>query len=308
MPNIVFSIIINCKNSEEYLEISIQSVLNQSYKNFELIIVDNNSIDKTKVISESFDDKRLRYFNTKKNLNLGEARNFGIEKAKGKYIGFLDSDDYWNKNKLEKTLNQFNNENVVFVYSNVNYFNDISNSKLYSNEFPFSKNIYNDLLKNYNLCISSCIINSLYLSQLTHLFDKNLEVCEDFDFFIRLSSMGNVNYINDVLVNYRIHSNNLTKTKRFLFFEEKNLIIKKLNSSLDIEPTLYNRLLCQNDLDKSKYLWKINKNHDAINQIFNSRFLKYSYKIFYSILFLFNYNFIKKIYSFFKNKKIDIDI
>lgn len=308
MPNILFSVIINCKNSEEYLEIAIQSVLNQSFKKFELIIVDNNSNDKTEIICKSFYDARIRYFNTKKNLNLGEARNFGIKKAKGNYIGFLDSDDYWNKDKLKKTLNQFKYKNVVFAYSNVNYFNNILTSKLYSNVAPFSKNIYHDLLKNYNLCISSCVINSNYVGQLTHLFDNNLEVCEDFDFFIRLSYMGNVNYINDVLVNYRIHSNNLTKTKRFLFFEEKNLIIKKLNSSLDIEPTLYNRLLCKNDLDKSKYLWKINKNQDAINQIFNSRFLKYSYKIFYSILFLFNYNFIKKIYSFFKNKKIDIDI
>ena len=94
------SIIMNCYNGEKYLKKSIQSVINQTYKNWELIFWDNQSIDKSKQILESFSDKRIRYFKSKKFRSLYDARNFAIKKANGKYICFLDTDDWWFKKKL----------------------------------------------------------------------------------------------------------------------------------------------------------------------------------------------------------------
>ena len=97
------SIIINCYNGEKYLKHSLRSVLKQSYKNWELIFYDNLSTDKSKSIIQKKikKDKRIKYFKSKQFLNLYEARNRAIDKSKGNYICFLDTDDFWDKNKLK---------------------------------------------------------------------------------------------------------------------------------------------------------------------------------------------------------------
>ena len=308
MTDITFSVIINCKNSEKYLKEAVDSVLDQSYENFEIIIVDNNSKDSTSKIIKSLGDFRIKYFKLNNSLSLGEARNFGLKNSNGKFIGFLDSDDFWHCEKLEKSLIQFNNDQIALVYSNVNYFNEKDSFQLYSNLKPFSKFIFNDIINNYNLCISSCVFSRMYLNKMDQLFDLNLEVCEDFDFFLRLSRLGEADYIDEVLVNYRIHSNNLTKTKRLLFFEEKEYVINKLISQFQLKQKMVKSLFFENKLDKAKYYWKTNKNNRAIKLILKSSPSNHLLKMFYFILFLFRYNFILKVYSLFKYKNLDIEI
>ena len=99
------SILMNCYNGEEYLKEAIDSVINQSYSNWEIIFWDNKSNDHSREIFLKFDDSRLKYFHAEKFTNLSEARNLAIEKANGKLITFLDVDDVWDNNKL---LNQYN--------------------------------------------------------------------------------------------------------------------------------------------------------------------------------------------------------
>ena len=94
------SIIMNCHNGETFLREAIKSVLNQSYKKWELIFWDNNSTDKSAQIFKSFKDKRLKYFFRKRKVSLYESRNSAIKKAKGEFIAFLDADDLWCSNKL----------------------------------------------------------------------------------------------------------------------------------------------------------------------------------------------------------------
>ena len=101
------SIIMNCHNSQKYLRQSISSVINQSYKNWEIILWDNKSTDKSRKIVESFKNKKIKYFFSKKLTNLGKARNLAVKKAKGKYIAFIDTDDTWPKNKLKIQMEFF---------------------------------------------------------------------------------------------------------------------------------------------------------------------------------------------------------
>ena len=306
MTNIPFSVIINCKNSEKYLKEAIDSVLDQSHENFEIIIVDNNSKDNTSKIIQSIVDPRIKYFKIDKDLSLGEARNFGILNSNGKYLAFLDSDDFWHKEKLKKSLDQFINNKIALTYSNVSYFNENSSFNLYTGLSSFSKNIFEDLLKNYNLCISSCVFNRIHINKMDYLFDPKLEVCEDLDFFLRLSNLGFANYVDEVLVYYRIHSNNLTKTKRLMFFKEKDYIFQKLAKNFSTK--ILKNLFFKNKLDEAKYFWKTDKNKESIRIILNSYAPNIFFKSFFSGLFLFKYSFILKIYSFFKSKKIDIEI
>jgi len=101
------SVIMNCYNGEAYLNDAIKSVLNQTYKNFEIIFWDNQSKDNSKNIFRSFNDKRLKYFYSSKHTTLYEARNLAIKKSKGEYIAFLDTDDIWLKDKLHLQIKKF---------------------------------------------------------------------------------------------------------------------------------------------------------------------------------------------------------
>ena len=108
--NIKISVIIPTFNREKLIGNSIKSVLNQTLKNFELIIVDDGSTDNTKEVVDKFQDKRIKYIKLDTNQGASNARNIGIKNAKGKYMSFQDSDDIFYPNKLEIQLNNIINK------------------------------------------------------------------------------------------------------------------------------------------------------------------------------------------------------
>ena len=108
----------NCYNGEAYLHKSIQSVLAQTYKNWELIFWDNRSEDKSAEIFKSYEDERLKYYHAAKHTLLYRARNEAIKKSSGEFIAFLDTDDFWEKDKLELQMPLFNDTEVGVVYGN----------------------------------------------------------------------------------------------------------------------------------------------------------------------------------------------
>ena len=304
--DIKFSVIVNCKNSEKYLKECLESILNQTYKNFELIIIDNNSKDSTSKIASIYDDKRIKYFNSNKNLSLGAARNLGIRHSSGSYIGFLDSDDLWHKNKLEETRKTIKLYDSSIIYSNVSYFNEKKSQKLYLIDKAFNSNIFNQQIENYNLCISSCIINKFYLIKLDFYFDEKLEVCEDYDLFLRLLMQQSASYIPEVLTRYRIHENNLTKKKRFLFFEERYFVVERLKKVYHLSDFLYDKMITQILFDKCIALWKEKNNFKAISLLFHRVNFNFFKKGVYFFAFIFPYNTVVNIYKIFKTKNLDI--
>ena len=113
------SVIVNCHNGEKYLVHCIKSILNQNYKNFEIIFWDNCSTDSSKKIINGFKDKRLKKFYSKKFQKLYVARNLAIKKSSGRYLTFLDVDDIWKKNKLLEQVKVLKkNKNIKIIYSN----------------------------------------------------------------------------------------------------------------------------------------------------------------------------------------------
>ena len=132
LNNYKVTIIMNCFNGSKYLKQSIQSVVSQSHKNWELIFWDNMSIDDSRKIFDSFKDHRLKYFKAKEHTVLYKARNLALEKASGDFICFLDTDDYWKSNKIEKQLKKFKTDSQTsIVYTNYYILNE--NLKLKKN-------------------------------------------------------------------------------------------------------------------------------------------------------------------------------
>ncbi|MDC1454446.1 glycosyltransferase, partial [Pelagibacteraceae bacterium] len=114
--NPLVSIIINCYNGEKYLAEAINSIYSQTYKNWEIIFWDNASSDKSALIAKSYDSK-LKYYNSNFTSSLSHARFQAFKKTKGKYISFLDCDDLWKKDKIEKQIKIISkDEDIGFVY------------------------------------------------------------------------------------------------------------------------------------------------------------------------------------------------
>lgn len=124
----LISIIMPSWNTERFIGESIQSVINQTYKNWELLIVDDCSIDKTDGVVGSFKDERIRYFHNKKNSGAALTRNKALREARGEWIAFLDSDDLWMPEKLEHQINFMKKNGYSLSYTEYEKIDEASNS------------------------------------------------------------------------------------------------------------------------------------------------------------------------------------
>lgn len=220
------SIIMNCYNGEKYLKQSIETILSQTYQNWELIFWDNLSTDNSKIILKNFNDKRIKYFSSSSFLTLYEARNMAIKFATGKYISFLDTDDYWVKDKLYKQINFLEkNKLCKITYSNFMVKNELKGKEYILNKSLPSGKITRELLKSYLIGILTvCMERDIFK---TSIFNKRYNIIGDLDFFINLSKNYNIECINEPLAFYRIHSNNYSKKKIRIYINELSTWIKE---------------------------------------------------------------------------------
>lgn len=237
------SIIMNCYNGEKYLREAIDSVLSQSYENWELIFWDNKSTDGTCTIVKSYEDKRICYHLAEFNKPLSAARNLAIQKAKGEYIAFLDSDDIWLPEKLllqMKGLTIQNDAGISYTGFETlltsNAESAIRQAKFYSKfvyESHNSQSIYNNLLKGNYIIFSTVVIRRDILD-LTGGFSEFLEQNEDFEILLKSSLYTNAICIKDFLVKYRIHASNNSYLNARKNFTESEYIFSNLPKSFQI--------------------------------------------------------------------------
>ena len=229
------SVIMNCFNGEKYLRDAIDSVISQTYKNWELIFWDNQSKDKSSEIFKSYKDKRLKYFLANQHTSfLYKARNLAIEKSKGDYIAFLDTDDLWEKDKLELQMHFFNNPEVGVVFSNIWMIKkNIKKKKLHEKKKLPQGHIYDSLIKNYNVGIVTTVIRKEYYVKLKNKFDERFSIIGDFDLFLRLSKICKFQSIQKPLASYRLHGKNLSILNKEKEIEESELWLKENKSNLE---------------------------------------------------------------------------
>tara|TARA_B100000780_G_C21073227_1_gene431947 strand:- start:228 stop:1103 length:876 start_codon:yes stop_codon:yes gene_type:complete len=206
-----------CHNGEKYIKTAVNSILNQTYKNWQLIFFNNFSTDKSLEIVQSFQDPRIKYFTTDKLLNLGQVRKKAIESCNGEYICFLDVDDFWVDDKIEKQVSKFKeNKNIDLIYSNYYLLNENIKSKkikkLYQGICP------KELLESYidgNPITAwlTVMVKATCIKKLEYTFDQNLHITSDMDFFMRLSQYCVIDYVDSFMAYYRIHDENESKSK-----------------------------------------------------------------------------------------------
>lgn len=205
------SVILPVYNSAEYLDITIQSILNQTYRNLEVIILDDCSSDDSFYIAKkyAFLDNRIKVIKLKFNQGCAEARNLGLKEAMGDYIAFIDSDDVWQPNKLEKQIKILQRGDVGLSYTAYNIVNDEGNMMKSIN---VKCNINLDgLLKENTVVFSSVVCKVEVIEKLK--FEKRW-YHEDYIFLLTLLN-NNIKFmgINEKLVNYRVHNNSRSFNK-----------------------------------------------------------------------------------------------
>jgi glycosyltransferase involved in cell wall biosynthesis len=211
VPGLV-SVVVNCYNGAQYLSQAIESVLAQTYPNWEIIFWDNRSTDESAKQFRSYRDKRMRYFLAVNHTPLYEARNFAIAKASGEFIAFLDVDDWWEPNKLGLQVPLFEKEQVGVVYSNYWFFDQVKGQRKIGVPSPLVKGeILNDLLKKFNVGILTVVVRRSVLDQLDGPCDKRFHIIGDFDLLIRLALRTSFDCIQSPMATYRWHQNNETK-------------------------------------------------------------------------------------------------
>tara|TARA_Y100000590_G_C15605282_1_gene971734 strand:- start:312 stop:1214 length:903 start_codon:yes stop_codon:yes gene_type:complete len=251
--NPLVSIIMNCHNGEKYLKESLESVISQTYKNWELIFWDNKSSDKSEEIFKSFDDHRLKYFYNNELTTLYKARNLSLEKSNGEFITFLDTDDYWSKEKLRKQVNFFL-ENINFDIIYGNYF--IINEKLKTKKIAFSNKdlvqgfIQRELLKKYVVGL----VSIFFKKKLSPKFDERFEIIGDFDFIIKISKNHKFGAIKEPLCFYRLHNQNYSLINKKKHYEEMKIWYdENLDKDKKIEKNIKNKF--KNSLFELKFIF-----------------------------------------------------
>lgn len=207
------SVIINCFNGEKYLNEAINSVIAQSYTEWEIIFWDNQSNDRSAQIFKAYKDKRLKYFYAEQHELLYKARNEAIKKAKGELIAFLDVDDFWESNKLAMQVSQFSNPKVGYSCGNFWIQNQTNGSirVAFKRSIP-SGLVLRDLLASYSVGMLTLVVRKKIIDDLDQVFDPTFNIIGDFDFVIKIARMGwKLAAVQKPIATYRIHSKSLTR-------------------------------------------------------------------------------------------------
>jgi glycosyltransferase involved in cell wall biosynthesis len=235
MLNPKVSIVIPTYNRADFLPKAIQSVLSQTYRDWEIIIVDDGSTDNTEEIVKGYNESRIRYIAHKSNLGISAARNTAIKNSKGKYIALLDSDDEWFPEKISYQMNIFQKKDSEcgVVCTSGHMIED--DKKIRVKVIPANlDNFYEKFLFENIIWCSSVLIKKECFEKLG-LFDEHLKSCEDWEMWIRISKYYKFIFLKTPLIKYLIHpgqlSENLLKKinarKRILFKYQDELKNRK---------------------------------------------------------------------------------
>ncbi|MFQ3296160.1 MAG: glycosyltransferase involved in cell wall biosynthesis [Polaribacter sp.] len=278
MSNPFVSIILPVYNGEKYLSKSIESCLNQTYRNIELIIVNDCSTDKTLEIVDGYLklDSRIKVLTNSANKRLPASLNIGHLQAQGDYITWTSDDNLYLPNAIEVMMNQIHLKKVDFVYAD---FIQINNKGKDLRVFKFEEP--EELI--WRNVIGACFMYSRELYEVNQGYNESLFMVEDYDFWLRAFMRFKFFHIDEILYKYRIHENSLTNeindkgSEKAKIFEENKIkmyfeIFKKYNF-----PIVLGELICEFQKKNIINHHKLIKNRTEIQFFFKKNF-KINYK------------------------------
>lgn len=217
----LISVVMNCYNGERFLSQAVESVIGQTWKNWELIFWDNQSTDRSAEIFRSYDDPRLKYFYAPTHTLLYEARNYALEMASGDFYAFLDVDDWWTPDKLERQMPHFDDPDVGVVCGNYWVSNELKDRSRMARTLPAPQGwVLEDLLQDYFVALLTLMVRKTAVETLKSPFDPRYHVIGDLDMVVRLSAKWKLAYVHEAIAYYRIHGSNETGRHRARHIQE----------------------------------------------------------------------------------------
>lgn len=212
--SLLITVIIPSYNHGKYLGRALQSLLDQTYTNWEVIIIDNHSTDHTESVIKSFSDSRIKFLKIKNNGIVAASRNAGIRSARGTWVAFLDADDWWTKDKLTISMSHAN-QNVDLIYHYVETINKKSNfprSKIIKSKKLKKPILVNLLISGNTIVNSSVVVRKALLEKIGGISEKKeLVAAEDYHTWLRIAQFTDQFFcIPRRLGYYLCHDNNLS--------------------------------------------------------------------------------------------------
>jgi len=207
------SVLMTVHNCEKYVFDSIQSILSQTHINFELVIVDDLSEDKSKIIIESIEDKRIRFFKSTIKLGRTKALNYGLQKCNSKFIAIQDADDVSHINRLENCMKIFNeNNNIGLISTSFNFINFAGEVEKMDNKLKKSR-MKIDKLKYINFIPHSSIVFKRDHFDKNLFYDEKYLYAQDYNLILKFFKHSKIYLLNKDLVDIRRHSENMSNNK-----------------------------------------------------------------------------------------------
>ena len=213
--NTLVSIVVPTYNHSIYLKRALESIINQTYENWEVIVIDNHSTDNTFEVVANFKNNRIKYLKVHNKGIIAISRNIGIKSANGEWIAFLDSDDWWTRDKLEICIQSIN-EKVDFIYHDLEII--ANNSRIFSRKKiksrKLKKPVLIDLLTEGNaIGNSSVVVRKKFLDEINGIDEsKELVAAEDYNTWLRIAKLTDqFVYLKKRLGYYLVHDQSVSK-------------------------------------------------------------------------------------------------
>lgn len=220
------SVVMPAYNAEQYIGLAIESILNQTYNNFELIIVEDCSTDNTFQIVQNYKDIRIKLLKNNFNRGIAFSTNKGLELSGGKYIALLDDDDIAVKERLALQVEYLEKHEDIDILGGRSAFIDEKGNIFKYQDMPRNNPKYIKamlLFNNAGFCNGTVMIRKEFIEKNDLGYQENCYGMQDFKFFINSSKLGNISTISDLLLYYRIHENNETTRRKAIYEEERRL-------------------------------------------------------------------------------------
>lgn len=218
-----------CYNSQKYLRETLDSITAQTYKDWELIIIDDGSTDSTgSIIQEYIKQGYPIVYRYQENKGLGYSRNEALKYSRGEYIAFIDHDDIWLPEKLEKQIPLFQDPEVGLVFCDTVIFNMAGKflNKSVRTKY-YTGNCFSKLFTDYFLDLPSVVIRRCVLDGVGGWFDPGLKIVEDGDLFLRIAYKWALAMVNEPLAKWRVHNASQTWSNRESAIKERATILDK---------------------------------------------------------------------------------
>ncbi|QNU67498.1 glycosyltransferase family 2 protein [Ruminiclostridium herbifermentans] len=207
----LISVIIPMYNTSQYIKQTVESVLAQTYGNFEVIIMDDGSTDNGAEIVKGLVEKdaRIKYF-FQSNQGVSAARNNAIEQSQGEFVAFLDSDDLWLPTKLEKQINRLTSTGMDACYCGYQYFCEASKGEVFPKRYSEGKILIDVIKEKVSVWTSTVVVKKSVIINNSITFRPGLNWAEDMDFFYRLLFKCEFCFVKETLALYRQRPNSLS--------------------------------------------------------------------------------------------------